>query len=110
MNGRQKKRLDALIEKFESIKATIAETLEPLTNDLGELKSELTTLRNELQESFDSKSERWQESERGELAETQIVSLNEADDKLETAIESMNGIADEIESAITEMQDATGES
>lgn len=102
-------RLKKIIERFESLKADLESAIEPHQNDIGDAKSDLTTLREELQESFDKLSDRAQESDRGERAQSEITSLAEADDKLEEAMIHCTELVNEIDNAIGEMREATGD-
>lgn len=103
------KRLEKLIERFDSLKAILEESIEPHINDIGDAKSDLATLTAEVQNNFDGMSERWQESDRGQKLEAEIASLLEADTALEDALEKVREIDEQLETAIGELREATGE-
>ncbi len=74
MNKKQKAAIDAL--------AT------PLENAQGEMQ----TVVDDLQESFDAKSEKWQESEKGQTAQEQIDALQAATTDLDNVIQALAGL------------------
>jgi hypothetical protein len=57
----------------------------------------ITRLRDTLQEQYDNKSEKWQESEKGEAANTAIEELTGALDNLESAKDSLGNVVSEAE-------------
>lgn len=109
MNAKRRKAIEKLIEKFESLKSTLSEAIEPITNDIGDAKSELTQVRDDEQEAFDNLSDRAQQNDRGQEIEAAVASLNEADDKLEESLEHCKEAVTAIENAIEEMRAAIGD-
>jgi hypothetical protein len=54
-------------------------------------------VKESLQDDFDSKSEKWQESEKGDDAQDIINCLETMAEELETAYDSLNSITSEFE-------------
>jgi molybdopterin converting factor small subunit len=58
----------------------------------GELENAVETLRNlvqELQDDFEEKSEKWQESDKGEAAQQVITDIGSAADEAEGAVNTL---------------------
>jgi uncharacterized protein (UPF0335 family) len=77
MNTTQKRKLNAYVGKIE------------------EMVAEMQTILDAAQEVYDSKSERWQDSDAGQDAAEKIS-------QLETAIETLGSAKDEIEECSSE--------
>ncbi len=57
-------------------------------------KEEIESFRDELQEDFDNKSEKWQESEKGELRQSNIDDLDGAACGIGDAIDALQSVFD----------------
>lgn len=68
------KKTDEMISKMEDVKIYFEE------------------MKNELKEKFDGKSERWQESEKGEEAQDQINEVEEVSDSCDQLLDQMQSI------------------
>lgn len=55
------------------------------------LLSEFETIRDEVQEAYDAKSDRWKESEKGEKAQEEISNLEAVD--IEGTIDALSEVA-----------------
>jgi hypothetical protein len=64
---------------------------------LEEAQNLITNVKESLQDDFDSKSEKWQESEKGDDAQDIINCLETMAEELETAYDSLNSITSEFE-------------
>jgi uncharacterized protein YukE len=62
-----------------------AKRAEKLRDAANDLTSELREIAEELQDDFDDKSERWQESEKGQGLQSFIDAIGEAADAFEDA-------------------------
>jgi chromosome segregation ATPase len=109
MNSKRRKAIEKIIERFDELKSTLSEAIEPILNDIGDAKSDLTHLRDEEQEAYDALSDSAQLSERGEKINEALSSLNEADDKLEESLEHAKETVTDIETAIEEMRASIGD-
>jgi chromosome segregation ATPase len=109
MNNKRRASIEKLIERFESMKSTLSETIEPIVNDIGDAKSELTKLRDEEQEAFDELSDRAQQNDRGLAIEEAVGDLTEADEKLEDVLRYCSEAVDEFDLAIESMRAAIGD-
>lgn len=58
---------------------------------LQQMQSDFETIRDELQEEFDNKSERWQEGEKGEAAQNELSEMESVD--IESLIDALDGLA-----------------
>ena len=66
--------------------------LEEITERLGILRDELETLMNEEQDAFDNLPENFQNSERGECAQTKIDTISDALDDLDIATNNLEEV------------------
>lgn len=64
--------------------------LNNLIGKLEEIKAAVETIRDDEQESFDSKSDNWRDGEKGEEAQEQLNTLEEIVTGLESAFDGMN--------------------
>lgn len=55
-------------------------------------RSELEIIKDELQDKYDSKSEKWQEGEAGEKMQSDISELEEALNELESARDRLDNV------------------
>ena len=89
MNKLNKAKVEAIMLKVSNAKS-----------DLESASMELDSIQNSLQESFDEKSDNWQESDKGEVAQEEIDRFETIKDTLDeaiSAIENACGEADEFE-------------
>jgi uncharacterized protein YukE len=77
MNKAQQKRLSAVVSSLEAAEA------------------EIEAVKDELQEDFDNRSERWQEGEKGEALQAAIDALNEEQEKVNEASTGINTVIGE---------------
>jgi uncharacterized protein YukE len=73
----QQKRLSAVVSSLEAAEA------------------EIEAVKDELQEDFDNRSERWQEGEKGEALQAAIDALNEEQEKVNEASTGINTVIGE---------------
>lgn len=64
--------------------------IETLSGQIGDIRGELESILQEEQDAYDSKSEKWQESDNGEAASQAISELEDVISRLEDA-ESVSG-------------------
>ena len=67
-----------------------------IKQDLEALAEEFDTVVNELQDAFDEKSEKYQESENGEKALNKIDDFGNVKDTLESLVEEVNDLVDSV--------------
>ena len=67
-----------------------------IKQDLEALTEEFVTIVDELQDSFDEKSEKWQESENGEKAAMKIDDFGSVKDTLESLVQDVDELVDNI--------------
>lgn len=68
--------------------------IEKIAKKLDELKSEFEGLRDEEQEAYDNMPEAFQESERGETAESILYNMDNVLEELESLYDDMMAIED----------------
>ena len=66
--------------------------IEKLRSKLEEIQEEINNLASEMQDTYDSRSERWQESERGEEYQEQIEALVGASLSVGDAVDTLSEI------------------
>lgn len=64
--------------------------LNEIINKLSELRDDLASLTSEEEECYDNMPENLQYSEKGEIIEAAVESLNDALDSIDNAIDSIN--------------------
>lgn len=79
------------------MKKALQKRLQSVADKLSELQSELTAIQEEAQDYFDSRSENWQESEKGETAQYEIEQIEEFADSAETLSTDIEDFLNEIE-------------
>ena len=67
-----------------------------IKQDIEALAEEFDTVVNELQDAFDEKSEKYQESENGEKALNKIDDFGNVKDTLESLVEEVNDLVDSV--------------
>lgn len=65
------------------MKKGLLKRIKAIADKLSELQSELTAIKDDAQDYFDSRSEKWQESEKGETAQEEIERIEEFADEIE---------------------------
>lgn len=65
--------------------------LKAMIGRLQEMQSEFETIKDEVQEAYDAKSEKWQESEKGEKAQDELSEFENID--IESLIDALDGLA-----------------
>lgn len=103
LQKRERKQLAKLIERFEELKSQLVSALEPVENDIGDAKSDLTSLHGDIEQRYDGMSDRAQESEKGEAVQSVVNDLEGIDAQLETTLEHCRDAVTEIEAAIEAM-------
>lgn len=73
-----------------------ADDAEAIITKIQELKEQMDTLKETCQETWDSRSERWQESEKGEEAQDKIDNLDGLSDYLDTTESELANFIDDI--------------
>jgi uridine kinase len=68
----------------------ITKTMQERLNQMEHCLNSFEELKSEMQETFDEKSEKWQESERGEIYQSQIDAIEAICDSLQEAIDNFN--------------------
>lgn len=68
--------------------------LDDLAGQLSAIQQEVQNVLDEEQADFDGRSERWQESEKGQIAEAMINELETAIESIEAAFTSLNSFTD----------------
>ncbi len=67
-------------------------TVEKLISQIEDAKIYFEELQGTKQESFDNKSEKWQEGEKGEEAQQEIDSLEELVGECESLVDNINNL------------------
>lgn len=73
--------------------------LEKLNQTVSDIKNQIEELHDEMENYFDEKSEKWQESENGELFEEKknlVAELLESLETIESEIENATGLTSDI--------------
>lgn len=66
--------------------------IEKLRSKLEEIQEEIDILASEMQDTYDSRSERWQESETGEEYQETIDALEEASQSVGDAVDTLSEV------------------
>lgn len=66
--------------------------VEKLRSKLEEIQEEIDNLASEMQDTYDNRSERWQESETGEEYQEKIDALEEASQSVGDAVDTLSEI------------------
>jgi hypothetical protein len=64
--------------------------VEKLLSGLDDVKAFLEQLHEEKQEAYDNKSDKWQESEKGEAASDELYNIEEARDEAESLYDKVS--------------------
>lgn len=91
MKAATSKRIEALMLRLEEI-----------YGELNECQSQLESDRDEMQEAFDSKSERWQESDKGSEAQEVLNYLDSAVDELREVCDTAENCANNLRDALAQ--------
>jgi len=75
-------------EALAVARAPLDEAISNYNDALAELKARLEAERDERQEEYDNKSERWQEGDKGQAAQEWIDGIGNAADTLDSALET----------------------
>ena len=66
--------------------------IEKLRSKLEEIQEQIDNLASEMQDTYDSRSERWQESEKGEEYQETIDALVEASQSVGDAVDTLSEV------------------
>lgn len=72
----------------------MSKKIEKIIDKLGELQETLTTMAEEAQEIYDYRSERWQDSEKGEEYAEMISAIEDAANSVGEAIDYLSDYID----------------
>jgi len=82
----KQKKIDEYVKKMQQIK-----------NDIDELASEFENEESAMQDYFDNRSEAWQEGDKGEAFNEQMVEVSEIRDGLECLSNDLDDIVSRVE-------------
>lgn len=68
--------------------------LSDVSGSLAELREQLEAIRDELQEAYDARSDRWREGEAGEAAHAHINAIEEAINSMDIAESSIQEVVE----------------
>ena len=68
---------DAKVAAYQKAKTALESALEAMTDAIGDLEAWRDDLRNEVQDHFEDRSEKWQESPAGEQVQAWIDALDD---------------------------------
>ena len=74
------------------MKKTQLKELSAASDDLANAKAKISAVKDELEDEFSSKSEKWQESDKGEEFQEVINALDDLYGEIESAEENLNGM------------------
>jgi hypothetical protein len=101
MNKARRKQLDEFFKQIEDVKEKLAHV--PALDDLH---SDLETLKDEEQESFDNLPEGLQGGERGQAIEAAVGALDEALDSLQEAVDKLSELPDHLQNVLDKIMEA----
>jgi hypothetical protein len=77
------------------MKATEKKAINKAIADIEQMIETLTTIRDEWEDSFGSRSDKWQESDKGEAARSAIDYLTNALDSMESTKDDLSNVMSE---------------
>lgn len=94
MNKTHAKQIGKLISDYDFLSGKVQD----FSNDIGDIKYSK-------QESFDEKSEKWQDSDAADEENTEIENLQEVEDLLDDAIESLETAKEKLNEALDKLNE-----
>ena len=86
--------------QHEKILRDVINTIFECKEKIEQLREDVSLIREEIQESFDSKTEKWQESDTGEKVQDEINALDYIHSHLDNSYDSIESASDDLENLI----------